>query len=127
MVNSCKDVVGYAEKHKVRNRLAAYMLAIGRVAFALKPRGIYAGRGRSGPGSCVPLHAADAAVSRDQAAGSQRSADVPAGRFLRIVLRRRCHGGARTRNHAYIAKLRKRPGHSDVRRALSRTLGLSFT
>ena len=42
MVNSFKDVVGYADKHKVHNRLAAYMLAIDRVAFALKTRGIYA-------------------------------------------------------------------------------------
>jgi glutamate dehydrogenase (NAD(P)+) len=42
MVNSFKDVVGYAEKHNVHNRLAAYMLAIDRVAFALKTRGIYA-------------------------------------------------------------------------------------
>ena len=42
MVNSFKDVVGYAEKHKVHNRLAAYMLAIDRVAFALQTRGIYA-------------------------------------------------------------------------------------
>ena len=42
MVNSFKDVVGYAEKHTVRNRLAAYMLAIDRVAFALQTRGIYA-------------------------------------------------------------------------------------
>ena len=35
-------MVGYADKHKVNNRLAAYMLAIDRVAFALKTRGIYA-------------------------------------------------------------------------------------
>ncbi len=42
MVNSFKDVVGYAEKHSVHNRLAAYMLAIDRVAFALQTRGIYA-------------------------------------------------------------------------------------
>jgi glutamate dehydrogenase (NAD(P)+) len=42
MVNSFKDVVGYAEKHNVHNRLAAYMLAIDRVAFALQTRGIYA-------------------------------------------------------------------------------------
>ncbi len=42
MVNSFNDVVGYAEKHNVNNRLAAYMLAIDRVAFALKTRGIYA-------------------------------------------------------------------------------------
>jgi glutamate dehydrogenase (NAD(P)+) len=42
MVNSFRDVVGYAEKHNVHNRLAAYMLAIDRVAFALQTRGIYA-------------------------------------------------------------------------------------
>ena len=42
MVNSFNDVVGYADAHKVNNRLAAYMLAIERVASALKTRGIYA-------------------------------------------------------------------------------------
>jgi glutamate dehydrogenase (NAD(P)+) len=42
MVNSFRDVVGYAEKHKVHNRLAAYMLAIDRVASALQTRGLYA-------------------------------------------------------------------------------------
>jgi glutamate dehydrogenase (NAD(P)+) len=42
MVNSFKDVIGYADKHNVHNRLAAYMLAIDRVAFALQTRGIYA-------------------------------------------------------------------------------------
>ncbi|HLJ45981.1 MAG TPA: Glu/Leu/Phe/Val dehydrogenase [Bryobacteraceae bacterium] len=42
MVNSFKDVVGYAEKHRVHNRIAAYMLAIDRVATAIKLRGIYA-------------------------------------------------------------------------------------
>jgi glutamate dehydrogenase (NAD(P)+) len=42
MVNSFKDVVGYADKHSVHNRLAAYMLAIDRVAGALQTRGIYA-------------------------------------------------------------------------------------
>ncbi len=42
MVNSFRDVVSYAEKHKVNNRTAAYMLALDRVAFALKLRGIYA-------------------------------------------------------------------------------------
>jgi glutamate dehydrogenase (NAD(P)+) len=35
-------VVGYAEKHGVNNRTAAYMLALDRVAFAIKLRGIYA-------------------------------------------------------------------------------------
>jgi len=34
--------VRYAETHKVNNRIAAYILAIDRVAFALKERGIYA-------------------------------------------------------------------------------------
>jgi len=41
-VNAFRDVVGYAEKHKVNNRIAAYMLAMDRVAFAVKLRGIYA-------------------------------------------------------------------------------------
>jgi glutamate dehydrogenase (NAD(P)+) len=36
------EVVRYAETHRVNNRIAAYMLAIDRVATALKLRGIYA-------------------------------------------------------------------------------------
>ena len=39
---SFEEVVRYAELHQVNNRVAAYMLAIDRVAFALKERGIYA-------------------------------------------------------------------------------------
>lgn len=35
-------VVSYADKHKVYNRTAAYMLALDRVAFAVRTRGIYA-------------------------------------------------------------------------------------
>jgi glutamate dehydrogenase (NAD(P)+) len=42
MVDSFRHVLSYAEKHGVHNRLAAYMLAIDRVAFAIKLRGIYA-------------------------------------------------------------------------------------
>jgi glutamate dehydrogenase (NAD(P)+) len=42
MVNSFKDVVSFADKHQVDNRLAAYMLAIDRVASALQTRGLYA-------------------------------------------------------------------------------------
>jgi glutamate dehydrogenase (NAD(P)+) len=42
MVNSFHDVVGYAEQHRVNNRTAAYMLALHRVAFAIKLRGLYA-------------------------------------------------------------------------------------
>jgi len=42
MVESFNDVVGYGEKHNVNNRIAAYMLAIDRVALTLKMRGIYA-------------------------------------------------------------------------------------
>jgi len=42
MTASFHDVLRYAEKHKVNNRIAAYMLAIDRVAFAIKLRGIYA-------------------------------------------------------------------------------------
>jgi glutamate dehydrogenase (NAD(P)+) len=42
MENSFDQVVRYAELHKVNNRIAAYMVAIDRVASALKLRGIYA-------------------------------------------------------------------------------------
>ncbi|MGA2598850.1 MAG: Glu/Leu/Phe/Val dehydrogenase [Bryobacteraceae bacterium] len=42
MVSSFKDVVGYADKHQVNNRIASYMLAIDRVATTIKMRGIYA-------------------------------------------------------------------------------------
>ncbi len=42
MVESFNDVVAYAEKHGVHNRTAAYMLALDRVAFAIKLRGLYA-------------------------------------------------------------------------------------
>ncbi|MGA7377645.1 MAG: Glu/Leu/Phe/Val dehydrogenase, partial [Candidatus Sulfotelmatobacter sp.] len=42
MVSSFGDVVRYAETHKVNNRIAAYMLAIDRVAYTIRQRGIYA-------------------------------------------------------------------------------------
>jgi glutamate dehydrogenase (NAD(P)+) len=42
MVNAFDEVVRYAELHHVNNRIAAYMLAIDRVARALRLRGIYA-------------------------------------------------------------------------------------
>ncbi len=42
MVANFDQVVAYAGKHSVNNRIAAYMLAIDRVAFAVKLRGIYA-------------------------------------------------------------------------------------
>jgi glutamate dehydrogenase (NAD(P)+) len=42
MVSAFDEVVHYGEKHKVNNRIAAYMLAIDRVAFSIKLRGIYA-------------------------------------------------------------------------------------
>ena len=42
MTESFKDVIGYAESHKVNNRIAAYMLAIDRVAYTTKQRGMYA-------------------------------------------------------------------------------------
>jgi glutamate dehydrogenase (NAD(P)+) len=42
MVSSFNDVIAYAQKHGVNNRLAAYMLALDRVAFAIKRRGLYA-------------------------------------------------------------------------------------
>ena len=42
MVSSFQAVVSYAEKHGVNNRTAAYMLALDRVAFAIRLRGLYA-------------------------------------------------------------------------------------
>jgi glutamate dehydrogenase (NAD(P)+) len=42
MTDSFKDVMAYAESHKVNNRIAAYMLAIDRVAYTTKQRGMYA-------------------------------------------------------------------------------------
>ena len=37
-----EDVVRYSETHNVNNRVAAYMLAIDRVAYTIRQRGIYA-------------------------------------------------------------------------------------
>src|SRR5438270_14006872 len=42
MISSFGDVVRYAETHRVNNRIAAYMLAIDRVAYTIRQRGIYA-------------------------------------------------------------------------------------
>ncbi len=42
MVNSFDTVTAYADRHNVNMRIAAYMLAIDRVAFATRERGIYA-------------------------------------------------------------------------------------
>jgi glutamate dehydrogenase (NAD(P)+) len=42
MVESFDSIVEYADKHNVNNRIAAYMVALDRVAFAIKLRGIYA-------------------------------------------------------------------------------------
>jgi glutamate dehydrogenase (NAD(P)+) len=42
MIDSFNDVLHYAIAHGVNNRIAAYMLAIDRVAFTTKQRGIYA-------------------------------------------------------------------------------------
>jgi glutamate dehydrogenase (NAD(P)+) len=42
MTESFNDVVTYAQNHNVNNRIAAYMLAIDRVAYTTKQRGIYA-------------------------------------------------------------------------------------
>jgi glutamate dehydrogenase (NAD(P)+) len=42
MVENFSRVVSYAVKHGVNNRIAAYMLALDRVSFAVKLRGIYA-------------------------------------------------------------------------------------
>jgi glutamate dehydrogenase (NAD(P)+) len=42
MRSSFADVVRFAEEHKVNNRIAAYMVAIHRVATTIRLRGIYA-------------------------------------------------------------------------------------
>jgi len=42
MVESFDDVIAYAQAHAVNNRIAAYMLAIDRVAYTTKKRGMYA-------------------------------------------------------------------------------------
>jgi glutamate dehydrogenase (NAD(P)+) len=42
MVSAFNDVVRYSETHNVNNRIAAYMLAIDRVAYTVRQRGIYA-------------------------------------------------------------------------------------
>jgi glutamate dehydrogenase (NAD(P)+) len=42
MIDSFNDVLQYAIAHNVNNRIAAYMLAIDRVAYTTKQRGMYA-------------------------------------------------------------------------------------
>jgi glutamate dehydrogenase (NAD(P)+) len=42
MAESFADVISYAQAHGVNNRIAAYMLAVDRVAYTTKQRGIYA-------------------------------------------------------------------------------------
>jgi glutamate dehydrogenase (NAD(P)+) len=42
MVSAFDDVVRFSEAHHVNNRIAAYMLAIDRVAYTIRQRGIYA-------------------------------------------------------------------------------------
>jgi glutamate dehydrogenase (NAD(P)+) len=42
MTEGFHDVIAYAREHNVNNRIAAYMLAIDRVAFTAKQRGMYA-------------------------------------------------------------------------------------
>ncbi|MDE1156585.1 MAG: Glu/Leu/Phe/Val dehydrogenase [Acidobacteriaceae bacterium] len=42
MVDSFHDVMRYAREHAVQNRIAAYMLALDRVAYTTRQRGIYA-------------------------------------------------------------------------------------
>src|SRR5579875_3195899 len=42
MADSFNDVLQYAVAHNVDNRIAAYMLAVDRVAYTTKQRGMYA-------------------------------------------------------------------------------------
>ena len=39
---SFRDVLAYATAHGVNNRIASYMLAVDRVAYTTKQRGMYA-------------------------------------------------------------------------------------
>jgi glutamate dehydrogenase (NAD(P)+) len=70
MVESFDAVVEYAEKHQVNNRTAAYMLALDRVAEAIKLRGSTRATWRTH--SCVPCR--DSSTSR---VARQASARVP--------------------------------------------------
>jgi len=42
MTDSFHDVLSYAQTHGVNNRIAAYMLAVDRVAYTTRQRGMYA-------------------------------------------------------------------------------------
>ena len=42
MTGAFRDVLRYADPHTVNKRIAAYMLAIDRVASTIRTRGIYA-------------------------------------------------------------------------------------
>ena len=42
MTESFREVMRYAKEHGVNNRIAAYMLAVDRVAYTIRQRGIYA-------------------------------------------------------------------------------------
>ena len=42
MTTAFEDVVRYSKTHNVNNRIAAYMLAIDRVAYTIRQRGFYA-------------------------------------------------------------------------------------
>lgn len=42
LIDGFDDVIRYAEAHNVNNRIAAYMLAIDRVSYTIRERGIYA-------------------------------------------------------------------------------------
>jgi glutamate dehydrogenase (NAD(P)+) len=42
MSESFDAVISYAQAHQVNNRIAAYMLAVDRVAYTTRKRGMYA-------------------------------------------------------------------------------------
>ena len=42
MADSFNHVIAYAQTHSVNNRIAAYMLAIDRVVYTTRQRGMYA-------------------------------------------------------------------------------------
>ena len=61
MKGAFEDVVRFSETHGVNNRIAAYMLAIDRVAYTIRQRGIY-----NSPGRKSTSNAADTSVRPTQ-------------------------------------------------------------
>jgi hypothetical protein len=106
MDESFDSVLQYAEAHQVHNRTAAYMLALDRVANAIRLRGIYAGGGSPAPsprarrlrkaGSVPPLPQWGPPARPDSAAADRAvHATRPLGSLSALVFRSGSHDMAR--------------------------------